>query len=1210
VPDPNSELGGERMYRTGDVCRWNRRGEIEYVGRGDEQVKVRGYRIEKGEIEEVMKECEGVKEAVVVAREDEGVGKRLVAYVVARQQSPPSIPELQAYLMARLPNYMMPAAFIILDNLPLTPNGKVDVRALPDADGVRPGLDIAFVLPRTEIEQTIASVWQERLHIDKVGIYDNFFDLGGNSLLIIQVRSRLQELLHTNIAVVDLFKYPTISALAGFLSPGQHQTAVVSQENSLIQTERPQQATSEIAIIGMAGRFPMARNLDEFWHNLKNGIESISFFSREELEASGVSTTLLDSPDYVGARAVLEDADMFDASFFGFNRKEAEITDPQHRVFLECACDALEVAGYDPDNCELSIGVYAGASTSSYSFHVYSNPDLMKLVGGFQVGIANDRDFLPTRVSYKLNLKGPSLNVQTACSTSLAAVHLACQDLLNNQCDMALAGGVSVRFPQKSGYLYQEGGINSPDGHCRAFDAKSQGTVIGNGVGIVVLKRLAEAVADGDFIHAVIKGSAINNDGSMKVGYTAPSVAGQAEVIASAQRAAGVEPESITYIEAHGTATPLGDPIEIAALTEVFRAHTEKTGFCAIGSVKTNIGHLDAAAGVAGLIKTVLALKHKQLPPSLHFVEPNPEIDFARSAFYVNASLRKWTQGSAPRRAGVSSFGIGGTNVHVIVEEARVTSNPEQAKPYQLLLLSAKTGRALDVMTANLADHLKQNSDLDLADVAYTLQVGRKNLVNRRMIVCQGLDDAVAGLEKLDPRRVFTHEAKSKKARLVFMFPGQGAQYVKMGSDLYDTEPVFREQIDTCSEILKPHLGFDLRDMLYPPDGLYEDATRQLDQTSITQPALFMVEYALARLWMSWGLRPHAMIGHSVGEYVAACLAGVLSLEAALSLVAVRGRLMNDQSPGLMLAIPLPEHDVSSLLSGDLSLAVISSPLSCVVSGPPREVEELEDFLTRKGVESQRLHTSHAFHSKMMEPAIAPYLKQVKRFDLKPPQIPYLSNVTGTWITASQATDPNYWTAQMRQTVRFADGVAELARDAESVLLEVGPGRTLTNTVKQHPSISSDQVIYSSMRHPRERRSDVEFILTTLGRLWLAGVQVAWPEFYASERRRRLPLPTYPFEREQYLAEFSWRRQNGSPAANTQNGNGKPASEARAANSVSATKRNGKIASGATFERVVSKQLEVMSQLMSRQLQVMRYRNSPGNILSPARDKLPPTHKK
>ena len=861
-----------------------------------------------------------------------------------------------------------------------------------------------------------------------------------------------------------------------------------------------------IAIVGMTGRFPGARNLDEFWRNIRDGVESISFFSEAELAEAGVPPALLQSPNYVKAGAPLADIDQFDAGFFGFNPREAAATDPQHRLFLECAWQALEHAGYDPAAYAGLIGVYAGSGVNPYALGSMA-ADATQI----QNLISGDKDFLTTRVSYKLNLKGPSVAVQTACSTSLVAVQLACQGLQTYQCDMALAGGVSIAFTQKMGYIYQEEGILSPDGHCRAFDAQAQGTVAGDGVGIVALKRLEDAIADRDAIYAIIRGVAINNDGAVKVGFTAPSVGGQAEVIAMAQAMAGVEAETISYIEAHGTGTALGDPIEIAALTEAFRAQTQKTGFCAIGSLKTNIGHVNAAAGVAGLIKTVLMMQHRQLPPSLHFTEPNPAIDFANSPFYVNHALTDWPAGGAPRRAGVSSFGIGGTNAHLVLEEAAAAPAPTASRPQQLLVLSARSEAALEAATANLAADLKRGAG-HLADAAYTLQTGRRAFSHRRIAICQGVEEAIEILESGDSKRLITAAApvqEGKAADVAFLFPGQGAQYVGMGAELHRSEPVFRDWVDRGAASLEAHLGLDIRHVIYPDDARFTGAAPlSLEQTAMAQPALFLIEYALAQLWISWGVRPQAMIGHSIGEYTAACLAGVMSLEDALQVVAARGRLMQQLPAGAMLAVALPEAEARSLMGEGLSLAAVNGPSRCVISGADAAIAALQRELDARGLPYRRLHTSHAFHSEMMDPILDAFGDQMKTVVLQPPQIPYLSNVTGTWITASEAVNPQYWVRHLRHTVRFAEGLDEMMRDSDRTLLEVGPGRTLATL--------ASRAVLTSLPAAGQSEPESQCLLQSLGRLWLAGAQVDWAGFYAHEQRRRTPLPTYPFERQLY----------------------------------------------------------------------------------------------
>ncbi len=915
-------------------------------------------------------------------------------------------------------------------------------------------------------------------------------------------------------------------------------------------------AEHSVAILSMACRFPGARDLEQYWANLRDGVESITFFSDRELEAAGHDPEFIRQPGYVRANPVIDDVELFDAAFFDMSPREAEILDPQNRLFLECCWEALERAGYVSEEAEGWIGVFAGTSFSTYMMiNLQSRPDVVAAHGLFPIYLANDRDYFTTRVSYKLNLKGPSLNIQTACSTSLVAVHEACQNLLDHQCNVALAGGVRVGVPQVAGYVYAPGGITSPDGHCRSFDAVAEGSLFGNGVGVVVLKRLADALADGDPIAAVIRGTAINNDGSAKVGFTAPSVDGQAEVIAMAQSVAGVDVETVTYVEAHGSGTELGDPIEVAALTDAFRSATDSKGFCALGSVKSNFGHLESAAGVAGLIKTVLALGHRQIPPSLHFEEPNPQIDFDESPFFVAAELMPWETDGAPRRAGVSSFGMGGTNAHVIVEEAPAREPSGESRSWQLLLLSARTPTALETSVGELAAWLEASPDAELADVAYTLHVGRRAFEHRCLLVCRDRDDAAGALERRDPARLLSMRPAATERPMAFLFPGLGEHYVDMGLGLYRQEVAFREQVDSCCRLLEPRLGVDLRQVIYPRGtqaGLGEpepgkvgldlarmlgrgtrqldDSGRRLDRTRFAQPAVFVVELALARLWMSWGIRPQAMLGHSLGEYVAAVLAGVFSLEDALELVAERARLIDRLPAGAMLAVPLAESGVVPLLGDELSLSAVNGPEVSVVAGAPEAVAALAARLAADGVACRQLPARHAFHSSMMAPAAGALTELVGGMSLSAPEIPFLSNVTGTWITDSEATDPAYWAEHLCRPVRFADGVAELLREGERVLLEVGPGQGLGALVLHHPSPDSpdspaagalaggaeQRVVVPSLRASFDRQSDQAFALEALGRLWLAGVRVDWTGLWQGEKRGRLELPTYPFERQRF----------------------------------------------------------------------------------------------
>jgi amino acid adenylation domain-containing protein len=899
--------------------------------------------------------------------------------------------------------------------------------------------------------------------------------------------------------------------------------AQLEHPEPLEHPEHPEDTASDVAVVGMSLRVPGAASVAEFWANLRAGVESISFFSDEELLAEGASAAELAGPHLVKAGGVLAGIELFDAPFFSLNRREAEITDPQQRVLLECCWEALESAGYDAGIFPDPIGVFAGTSISTYLLqNLYSRSELVEAIGAGRVLMGNCNNFLTTWVSYKLNLRGPSVAVATACSTSLVAVHLAWQSLLNGECDLALAGACSIHVPQKGFYRFREGGIMSPDGHCRAFDAAAQGTVPGSGAGVVALRRLADALAAGDTIHAVIKGSAVNNDGAAKAGYTAPSIVGQSAAVADALAISGVDPDSIGYLEAHGTGTNLGDPIEIAALTRAFRACTERQGFCAIGSVKSNIGHLDTAAGMAGLIKAVLALEHGEIPPSLHFSRPNPACDFAASPFYVADRLLAWPRGAVPRRAGVSSLGIGGTNAHLVLEEAPARLPAAPSQPWQLLVLSARTPSALDAVTARLGDHLAAHPDLDLADVAYTCQVGRKAFDHRRALVCRGREDAVRALRAGPAGRLQDSVQETRKRPMAFLFPGQGGLPAGIDRELYDSEPELRAQMDRCCELLAPWLGCDLLPLLLaePPEQVREAAPErgQIAETSLAQPALFVVEYALAQLWQSWGIRPQALAGHSLGEYTAACLAGVFSLADALRLVAERGRLMQGLAAGAMLAVSLPERELLPMLGEDLALAAVNAAERCVVAGPPAAVQELAVRLAARGAACRSLAASRGFHSSMVEPIVGPWSRILGEIRLNPPELPLLSTVTGTWMQPEEATNPAYWLRHLRATVRFGAAVDELLQEPERILLEVGPGRTLTTLARQGDRSRRERPILPSLSAAWPR-SQPAALREALGRLWLCGLQVDWAAIHGGARRRRLPLPTYPFERQRCWIE-------------------------------------------------------------------------------------------
>jgi acyl transferase domain-containing protein/glutamate-1-semialdehyde aminotransferase len=865
-----------------------------------------------------------------------------------------------------------------------------------------------------------------------------------------------------------------------------------------------------IAIIGMVGKFPGADSVEQLWQNLCQGVESIEFFGAGEVDPS-IDPQLSQNPDYIRARGMMAEAESFDAAFFGISPLEAEVIDPQARIFLELVASALEHAGYSSEKFDGSIGLYGGCSQNTYyTNHLHGRQDILDRVGKLPMMFASEKDYLTTRVSYKLGLKGPSISFSTSCSSSLVAIGQAFQALSSYQCDLAVAGAVSIAAPQHSGYLYEEGSIFSPTGHCRPFDAQAQGTVFGNGGGVIVLKRLDEAVAAGDRVYAVIRGVGVNNDGADKVSFSAPSVDGQAEAVAMAHAYADFDPETISYIEAHGTGTVLGDPIEVAALTQAFRLQTEANQFCAIGSIKANIGHLADAAGVVGLIKIALALDCKQLPPSINFDTPNPKLDLEHSPFYVNTKLLAWPEGTSPRRAGVSSFGVGGTNVHIVLEEAPPARVSGKSRSQQLLLLSAKTSTALAATTRNLQAHLESNPGINLADVAHTLRHGRREFNYRSCVVCSDPADAVQALSA-DSHRVISRQVAVRNSGVVFMFPGQGSQYVNMGLSFYQDEPVFRDIIDRCADILQPLLGLDIRSILYPTTTDTEAAAITLGQTCFTQPALFIVEYALAQLWQSWGVIPQATIGHSIGEYVSACLAGVFSLEDALLLVANRGRMMWDLPRGSMLSVRLSAAELEPQLSG-LAIAAVNSPTLCVVSGSSEEIESLRSKLESQEIACRLLHTSHAFHSSMMDSIVASFGDVVSQVKLSPPQIPFVSTVTGDWITDRQVTDPVYWATHLRMTVQFAPGIQTIWQQS-GVLLEVGP-RTTTATLARQQATNAQQVAISSLSDAPD--NEWTALLQAAGQLWLAGVSLDWDKFEGDEVRNRIPLPTYPFERQRF----------------------------------------------------------------------------------------------
>ncbi len=1176
IPNPFSQEPGDRLYRSGDLARQLPDGGLDYLGRIDEQVKIRGYRIELGEVENALGQYPGVKHAVVVASEDGDGSKRLVGYVVMADGFDRK--SIRRFLQTTLPDYMVPALLVAIDRIPLTSNGKVDRKALPNPDASELLTD-SYRAPGTKIEETLAAVWKAVLNVKRVGTNDNFFELGGNSLLAAKTIAALKQTLQLDIPITKLYQFPTVNGLADFLNG--HKKAPV-QANKRDQSDEVDNATGDVAVIGMAGRFPGANTIDALWTVLTEGRETTRFFADTELDAT-LPAEITGDPAYVKARGILDQADQFDAHFFGLNEKLASVMDPQQRIFLEITWELLEKTGYLPQHYTGNVGVWAGCGNNThYLNNVLTNKQAVSDIGSFQAMTVNEKDFIASRTAYQLNLTGPAVSVYSACSTSLLAITQAVQSLRMGQCDVAIAGGASITAPINSGHLYEEGAMLSRDGHCTPFDANAGGTVFSDGAGVVLLKSREAAERDGDPIFALIKGVGVNNDGGGKGSFTAPNAEGQAGAIRRALDDARIDPATISYVETHGTATPLGDPIEIEGLTMAF-GEQPINQFCAIGSIKSNMGHLTAAAGVAGLIKTTLALHHKKIPASLGFQTPNPVIDFASSPFKVNTTLTDWvTDGpipsenrdaafqpdsrrsyprrSHPRRAGVSSFGVGGTNVHVVMEEYEsqpITPQPEPigaSRPVQLVTWSAKSGNSLAQYAAHLAEQLRQQPSLKPGDVAFTLQTTRPAFNHRRFLLASTTDELTKALSA--PGSASTGASAGtgtlleKPGEVVFLFPGQGSQYLNMGRELYQHEAVYRQAVDTCADFLLPLLGQDIRQILYPEtsnltgestvDSAAESTTvetttaiERLKNTRYTQPALFITEYALASLWLSWGIQPTIYCGHSIGEYVAAHLAGVFSLTDALTLVATRGKLISELPRGSMLSVRLGREKVQELLPPTLSIAAVNSHTLCVVAGPDEDIAEFARQMDGLELPSRVLETSHAFHSAMMDPILDAFRAVVERVTLHRPQKPIVSTVSGTWLTDAQATNPAYWATHMRETVQFADALETLFTTARPLLLEAGPG-TVTATLAHQQLKGRSVSVVASLDSRQGASSEYQTVLNALGQLWLAGVEPDWAAFNAGQGLTKIDLPTYAFNRKRCWIDPLPEKAAASPPTNHQ----------------------------------------------------------------------------
>lgn len=1100
-----------RLYRTGDLVRYLPDGNLEYIGRNDHQLKIRGFRIELGEIEAVLNSYPDIKNSVVLPKEQAG-NKYLIAYYIAELEQDEDL--IMCHLAKNLPEYMIPSVFLHMNSFPVTINGKLDRAALLNMEVVKKN---HLLPPETDVEESLLSIWSDVLGTNQISIDDKFFQVGGNSLLAMQLQKRLVDFFKMEFFVMNIFQYPTIRTFAEFILSKREAEIIPVKNSEYTEVAKNKiNQSNEVAIIGMACRVPGANNIHEFWKNLESGIESIKTINEDELIAGNLQAWRTTDKKYVNRAANIDDYEKFDAMFFNYTPKEAESMDPQHRHFMEVVWEALEDSGHAPNKYQGQIGVYAGQGESTYYLNnIYGNLDLGRDLGDYQLRINNDKDFLATKVSFKLNLKGPSLNLQSACSTSLVAVHIAVQQLLAGDCDIAVAGGVSIA--QRYGYKYKEGFIESVDGVCRAFDENATGTLVSSGVGVVILKPLSKALADGNHIYATIKGIAINNDGSNKIGYTAPSISGQAAVIQKALTNSGIDPTTISYIETHGTGTKLGDPIEITALHQVFSQYQKQNNSIAIGSVKTNIGHTDAAAGVIGLIKTALSLNYKKIPASLHFQEWNHEITPFNKIFYVNNTLANWKSiNDSPRRAGVSSFGIGGTNAHVILEEASVQINNNVSRPAQLFLLSAKTKTSLENYSNKLTDFIHYHAINDLAGIAYTQHVGREHYKYRKFIVSSSINNLKEQLHDISMVSPFTCLADtSKPLNLVFMFSGQGSQYINMGAQLYEYEPIFSQAVKDCCEILKNECSLDLLSLFFLNHGDEEIASKTLMQTQYAQPALFVIEYAVSKLLISFGIKPAALIGHSIGEYVAATISGIFELKDALKLIALRGKLMQSALPGSMLSVAMSYDSLLLILPDNLDIAAVNGSKLCVVSGELLDIQKFSESLSLSKVEHSQLHTSHAFHSRMMLPIRSRYLSALKEVKKNPPLIPIISNVTGDWLSIEQAISDEYWCEHLIMPVLFHQGLKKiLAHYSPPLFIEVGPGRTLATLVKQLGQQSKSMI---TIRHKKDKESDHETFLKMLGHLWQAGYEIDWEKFHEGENLRTISLPTYCFDHKTFF---------------------------------------------------------------------------------------------
>ncbi|ASQ45544.1 type I polyketide synthase [Legionella clemsonensis] len=1098
INDHESPYG--RLYKTGDRVRKLPSGDLLFLGRYDDQVKIGGFRIHLNEIEHQLMQHPLISLAAVRVEIGGGSHQMLTAYIVLSSINETiHADEIRDYLSHKLPIYMLPAKYVLVEDLPLTSVGKVDKSKLDQINHTDLSLHVDTA-PSSLIEEKITAIWQELLNRNTIDVNKNLFELGANSLLIAEACTRINETLNSELQVSHIISYPTIHKLSRFLD-GDIETPIVKEIHAT--------TSHDIAIIGMACRFPQANSLDEFWQNILEGKDCLTLFPSDRLHSPKAS-----NKNFIPVRGILGDVDKFDANFFGFNPVDASITDPQQRIFLECTWSALEHAGIAPGKLQSkTISVFAGMADSTYLHeNLLKNNWFRKEHDRFHCRIASSSSMLSTQVSYRLNLRGKSLNVNTACSTGLVTVNEACHDLISGESDISIAGAVSIVVPEEDGYLYTEGSIESPDGKCRPFDEMANGTVFSNGVGIVILKRLKDAIADKDTIYAVIKGRGINNDGADKLGFTAPSTSGQSACIREALGTAKLSAAEVSFVEAHGTATTLGDAIEFNVLNTVYKEQTDQTQFCALGSVKGNIGHTDVAAGMAGLIKVSLSLYHRIIPPMINFQKSNPNIALENSPFYINTQPIEWKKtNSSKRHAGVSAFGVGGTNTHMILGEYIPKEKAIASTSDQLFILSAKTSAALEENTEKFLKHLSLYDESTLPSylpkVAYTLQTGREDFQWRRIAVGK----TFAEIQKSFSQSKLHQYTEQPPHSIIFMFPGQGMQYHQMAAQLMQEFPLFGDLVTKGFQIAKSYLNCDLETILNNPED------PRLHQTQYAQPALFIIEYALAQLLIELGIKPQALIGHSLGEYVAATLAGVFSYEDAIALVCERGLLMSSAPIGAMLAIECSAdefRDIQKQLP-EIEFAVHNATNHCVASCKSEFVETLENYLSQLDLPYQRLKVSHAFHSSLMETIEIPFKEIFRNITLNPPAIPIISNVTGNWLTAEEAVDPCYWYRHLRNTVLLSEGFGNLLQNKHSLFIEVGPGRGLCTFLKMTANTIASPVIQTLPNHHR-KTEDIQTLLHAVGRLWQEGMVINWLALHHNKPLQRVALPTYSFQRQSY----------------------------------------------------------------------------------------------